>query len=186
MAFLEISAAMVRSSSITMTVTKSDLLIDGSDYEFRRLVHNLLAFSARLEEVRSRFGSYIGLTGIQYTILVSVNHHNRQFTERANVKAVAQHLSISGAFVTSEATKLVKLDLLAKTTNSEDRRKVELDVTGRGRELLKKLAPMQREVNDSLFESLDSRAFQDLSKMAGRLKSDADKALLLADYLGQK
>ena len=57
-----------------LTVSRTELLRDGSDAQFRELVHTLLAFSARLESVRQEFGSHIGLSGVQYTILVSIAH----------------------------------------------------------------------------------------------------------------
>ena len=166
------------------TVSKAELLLDGSDAAFRQMVHDLLAFSARLEEVRSRFGSYIGLTGIQYTILISVRYLEGR--EGVGVRAVADHLTLSGAFVTIETTKLVKLGLLEKRPNTQDRRRVLLNVSPRGRDLLDQLAPVQREINDVLFESLDARSFASIASMATRMKVDADKALLLADYLIEK
>jgi hypothetical protein len=57
-----------------LTISRPELQIDGSDREFRGFVHGMLAFAARLEAVRSGFASLIGLTGIQYTILISVQH----------------------------------------------------------------------------------------------------------------
>ena len=163
------------------TVSKSELLTDGADTHFRQMVHDLLAFSARLEEVRSRFGAYIGLTGIQYTILISVRHLEGE--TGVGVRSIADDLSLSGAFVTIETTKLVKLGLLVKRPNPADRRRVLLTVAKPGRDLLNQLAPVQREVNDALFDSLDKKSFARLSSLAAQLKVDADKALLLADYL---
>jgi MarR family transcriptional regulator, organic hydroperoxide resistance regulator len=166
------------------TVSKADLLIGGNDTAFRHLVHDLLAFSARLEEVRNRFGAYIGLTGIQFTILISVRHLSRQ--GGAGVKAVADHLALSGAFVTIETTKLVKLGLLNKRPNDDDRRRVLLTVSDRGSALLDQLAPVQSEINDALFDSLDKKGFQQLAQFARNLREDSVKALLLADYLTQR
>lgn len=163
------------------TVSKSELLIDGKDIAFRHLVHDLLAFSARLEEVRSRFGARVGLTGIQYTILISVRYLG--LNDGIGVKAVAEHLALSGAFVTIETIKLVKLGLLHKQPNKDDRRRVLLSLSQRGSALLDELAPVQQEVNDTLFNSFDRESFEKLSVFARNLREDSVKALLLADYL---
>jgi DNA-binding MarR family transcriptional regulator len=168
---------------ISKTASNKTLLVEGSDQTFRKMVHDLLAFSSRLEEIRCRFGAYIGLSGIQYTILISVSHQENK--NGVGVKSIADHLSLSGSFVTIETTKLVTLGLIEKRKDINDGRRVLLTVSDRGQALLDKLAPMQREINDTLFNSLNPASFSQLSTMATNLKEDADKALLLASYLEQ-
>ncbi|MDE2792022.1 MAG: MarR family winged helix-turn-helix transcriptional regulator [Paracoccaceae bacterium] len=164
-----------------LTVSRTELLEDGKDARFRALVHGLLAFSSRLEDVRQSFGSLVGLSGIQYTILISILH--LQGSRGIGVKAIAEHLSLSGAFVTIETGKLVKLDLVRKCVNPKDRRRVLLEVTSKGRSLLNDLAPVQREVNDVLFETLSAEEFHLLGKIIGDLVGSSEKALALADYI---
>ena len=118
--------AAVQPAAHALTVSRPALLEGGDDAMFRQLVHNLLAFSARLESIRAQFGAYLGLTGVQYTILISVNH--LQDDQGVGVKALADHLGLSGAFVTIETGKLIKADLLRKRANPEDRRRVILEV----------------------------------------------------------
>jgi MarR family transcriptional regulator, organic hydroperoxide resistance regulator len=119
------------------------------DGQFRELVHGLLAFAQRLEGVRSGFAAYLGLSGIQYTILISIAHLGQ--SELVEVNTVARHLHLSGAFVTIETGKLVQLGLIDKQPNPADRRRVLLSITARGEAELARLAPLQREVNDTLF-----------------------------------
>src|SRR5437763_16465362 len=76
-----------------MTISRPELQIDGSDREFRALVHGMLAFSARLEAVRSGFAGLVGLTGIQYTILISVGHLLNH--GEVCVSMIAGHLHVS-------------------------------------------------------------------------------------------
>lgn len=171
----------VQSSTPPLTVTKPDLLVSGSDDEFRRLVHRLLAFGTRLDAVRCAFGSHIGLTGIQYTILVSIAHLEK--SEPVGVKRIATHLSLSGAFVTIETNKLVKLDLLEKQTNPQDRRRVLLHVTDKGRHLLADLATIQCEVNDVLFGVLDQQEFGQLCHLVQKLLEGSKRGVSLADYI---
>ena len=56
-------------------------------------------------------------------------------------------------------------------------------MTKNGMELLERLAPRQRKVNDVQFECLDAREFLQLSRMMERLVDSADKALSLQRYL---
>lgn len=170
-----------RETGRALTVSRPELLDAGDDAMFRQLVHNLLAFSARLESIRAQFGAYLGLTGIQYTILISVRH--LQGEEGVGVKALAGHLGLSGAFVTIETGKLIKLGLLRKRANPEDRRRVLLKVTDKAVGQLERLAPMQREINDTIFQSLDADQFRALNVQAGTLRAGSDRALALAGYL---
>jgi len=166
---------------VPLTVSRPELLTKDGDVAFRSLVHNLLAFSARLETVRSSFAALIGLSGSQYTILISIAH--LQGSRGVGIKAIAAHLSLSGAFVTIETGKLIKLDLVRKRTNPEDRRRVLLVVTAKGRQLLADLAPVQREVNDVLFGTLDRQDFQVLTELSRGLLEGSGKAVALAGYL---
>lgn len=164
-----------------LTVTRDDLLEDGSDLAFRKMLHNLLAFSARLEQIRSRFGAYIGLSGPQYTILITTRQ--LQGADGVGVGAVAEHLAHSAAFVTAETNKLAKLGILNKVPHPEDRRRVRLSVTDRGIALLASLAKVQAEINDQLFEPVDAGNFELLQALSADLRGSAERALLMADYL---
>ena len=164
-----------------LTASRQELLRDGSDAAFRLLVHRLLGFGALLETIRSGFAEMIGLTGIQYTCLISVRH--LQDDRGVGVKRLAEHLSLSGAFVTIETGKLVRQGLLSKRANPEDKRRVLLSVTEKGQGLLAELAPVQRDVNDALFASLSAADADRLSALMSDLLSDARQALALLDYL---
>ncbi|MBL4758423.1 MAG: winged helix-turn-helix transcriptional regulator, partial [Rhizobiales bacterium] len=119
--------------------------------------------------------------GIQYTVLISIAH--LQGEDGVGVKAIAGHLSLSGAFATIETGKLVKLELIEKRTNPNDRRRVLLSVTKKGSALLAGLAPVQQEVNDLLFEALNDETFAQLLQISHDLVENADKAAAFADYL---
>jgi MarR family transcriptional regulator, organic hydroperoxide resistance regulator len=163
------------------TVSKAELLVNGDDAEFRAFVHDFLAFSQILTEVRAGFGEYLGLTGIQYTILISVSH--LQGRVGIGVNAIAEHLHLSGAFITTEAAKLVRAGLISKRVNAKDKRRVLLAITPEGRSLLNKLAEVQAPVNDALFDTLTAKEFMPLKAIMGRLVPCAARGLALLDYL---
>lgn len=166
-----------------LTVGNPVLLVDGSDAAFRQMLHNLLAFSGRLEQVRSRFAAFIGLSGPQYTILITIRQ--LQGDDGIGVRAVADHLAHSPAFVTMETNKLAKLGVIDKQPNPDDMRRVKLMVTKRGDDMLRSLAEVQREINDQLFEPVNGTNFDLLRQLARELRESAEKAVLLSDYLMQ-
>jgi DNA-binding MarR family transcriptional regulator len=141
----------------------------------------MLAFAARLETIRSGFASLIGLTGIQYTTLISIAH--LQGEAGVGVTRIAEDLGLTGSFVTLVSGQLVKLGLVDKQPDAQDRRRVRLTVTRKGRELLSDLAPAQAEVNDLLFRPLDRETFLSLSGLTSELLQSGDEAVALVDYL---
>ena len=165
-------------ASLPLTTSRSDLLEDGTDHRFRQLVHDLLAFSSRLQEVRDQLAQIIGLSGPRYTILISVAHLATR--REVRVTSVARHLNYSQPFVTTEVNKLVRDGLVDKAASDLDGRSVSLTITDRGLRLLGDLAPSQRDINDQLFEAVSGKTFALLSDLVPRLVADADRALELA------
>jgi len=160
--------------SIPRTTSREALLVDGSDAQFRRLVHGLLALSSRHEALRDGHGARIGLAGPAYSILISVLH-----LSPVSVSGVAEHLKVSGAFITAETNKLEARGLIAKTRDPEDGRRVRLDITAAGRALLAELAPHQSILNDVEFGPLTRAEFRTMLRVIERLIPAADRALEL-------
>src|SRR3984893_2839536 len=157
------------------------MLVDGSDRQFRRLVHGLFAFLARHEAVRTGHGARIGLGGIEYTMLISIRHLSAEGGD-VGVNRVAEHLHVSGAFVTTVTNKLLKRRLIHKTPDPNDRRRVRLEVSAQGDALLAELAPVQRQVNNVQFGCLSAAEFHQLLDMVERLISSSDSAVRLQSY----
>ncbi len=175
-------AAKVAGAPAPLTVSRPELLPDGSDRQFRRLVHGLFGLMARHESVRAGHAAAIGLAGIEYTVLISIGHLNAE-AGSVSVNRVAEHLHLSGAFVTTLTNKLVRLGLAHKRPDSQDRRRVKLEVSDRGRALLAQLAPMQRQVNDVQFEGLSRTEFLTLLGLVERLIASSERAINLQAYL---
>lgn len=167
-------------ASVPLTVTRPELLNDGTDRDFRKFVHNIFAFMARHEAIRDGHARQIGLAGVEYTILISIGHLG--LDGDVNVKTVADHLHMSGAFVTTVTSKLQTLGLVEKTQDSVDRRRISLAITEKGKALLRKLAPYQREINDVEFGALSREEFQMVSRIFEELIASSDKAFALQRY----
>ena len=165
---------------LPLTVTRPELLNDGTDRDFRKLVHNIFAFMARHETIRDGHARQIGLAGVEYTILISIGHLG--LDGDVNVKTIADHLHMSGAFVTTVTSKLQTLGLIEKTQDSVDRRRISLAITEKGKALLRQLAPYQREINDVEFSPLSREDFQTVSRILEALIDSSDKAFALQRY----
>ncbi len=164
-----------------LTVSRPELLTGGTDREFRHLVHGLFGFLARHERIRAGHAKFIGLLGIEYTVLISIAHLS--LDGDVNIKTVADHLHLSGAFITSVAQRLLSLGMILKKTDAADRRRVTLTVSAKGHAALKRLAPIQRQVNDVEFEVLSRQEFHRLIDLVDRLIECGNRAVALQTYL---
>jgi DNA-binding MarR family transcriptional regulator len=170
-----------RESRLPLTTSRPELLVGGRDRQFRHLIHALFGFAAHHERVRSGHARVIGLAGIEYTVLISIAHLSQDGD--VNVKTVADHLYLSGAFITAVAGRLLRLGLIDKKTDAGDRRRVTLTVSAQGRAALERLAPIQRKVNDVEFGSLGREEFELLTGIVDRLIDSGARAVALQNYL---
>ncbi len=177
------SAAPKAAVKAALTISRPEMLVNGSDQEFRRLVHSLFGFFSRHQTIREGHAAVIGLAGIEYTTLISIRH--LAALGDVHVRAVADHLYLSGAFVTAVTNKLMAKGLIEKASHPVDRRRLSLTVTARGAELLERLAPTQTMVNDVQFDCLSAKEFHQLLDMTQRLVDSGDRAIALQRYLAE-
>ena len=181
-----VKSRMVRRSAplppkAPLTISRPEMLIDGTDRHFRQLVHNLFGLLARHESVRAGHGARIGLVGIEYTVLISIGHLTVHEGD-VSVNRIAEHLYLSGAFVTTVTNKLLQRGLIHKTPDPNDRRRVRLEISEKGWARLAELAPVQRQVNDIQFDCLSASEFKQLSDIMERLIDSSNRALRLQAY----
>ena len=172
-------AAPVFNASAPVTVSRAALLVEGSDAEFRSLIHDLIAYGHRLDACRDAFATIVGISGAQYEILMLVS----RAAGLLSVGEVATRLHRSGAFITIEANKLVASGILEKVADPSDGRRVLLRPNQKSRELLERLAPFQRKVNDQLFERLDAKRFKQLRALARDLVECGDRAVAMLEFI---
>lgn len=163
------------------TTSRAELLPDGRDSQFRQLVHDLLALSARHEKIRANHAKVIGLRGAQYTMLIAIAHLDEG--EGVLTREVADHLSVTPTFITMETSKLSKAGLIEKTRSDKDERTVLLRVSDAGYALLDRLAPIQRRINDQEFASLTAAEFQELHRLVRLLIANSEQALAMQAFL---
>lgn len=170
-----------KKAKLPLTIGRPELLVGGSDQVFRKLVHGLFTFLALHEAIRDSYAAHVGLGGIQYTILQSIRHLSQR--QAVNVRDVAEHLRLSGSFITAETTKLQDMGLLEKKQASDDRRRVSLRVTRKGMQIFDDLAPMQRTVNDVQFGGITAPQFHELVSIVDHMIGTSQDALTLLHYL---
>ena len=175
------SRKLAPDKGLPLTTSRPELLSNGRDRQFRHLVHALFGFAAHHERIRSGHARVIGLAGIEYTVLIAIAHLSQDGD--VNVKAVAEHLYVSGAFITSVAKRLLRLGLIQKRVDSGDRRRVTLTVSEQGRAVLERLGPIQRRVNDVEFGDLTRQEFELLTGLVDRLIDSGARAVTLQNYL---
>ena len=163
---------------IPLTVSRPALLAQGSDAEFRGLVHDLIAYGHKLDACRDAFAAIAGISGVQYEILMLVSR-----ADGLSIGEVAARLHRSGAFITIEANKLAAAGIVEKAPDPADGRRVLLSMTAKSQKLLERLAPYQRRVNDLLFEFLDEKRFRELRVLAAKLVACGDRAVALTEVL---
>jgi len=161
-----------------LTVSRPALLAKGSDAEFRRLIHDLIAYAHRLDACRDAFAAIAGISGVQYEILMLVSR-----AEGLSIGEVAARMHRSGAFITIEANKLVERGILEKASDPADGRRVLLRITARALALLEHMAPYQQRINDVLFECLDAKRFRALRALVAELLSSGDRAVAMLELL---
>jgi DNA-binding MarR family transcriptional regulator len=105
--------------------------------------------------LRQEIASSLSLTSAEYSVLLAVWYLERE--KDMTVRAIADHLHVAGAYVTSEIARLVTKGLLTKTPHKIDRRAVGVGLTKTSRDLLARLEPMLRTINGPLFAGLSFR-----------------------------
>jgi DNA-binding MarR family transcriptional regulator len=157
-----------------LTVSRDELLTDGSDAGFRRMIHTLMAISNNIEALRSGYGSLIGITGAQHEILLLISRINNG--NGVTVGEVATLIGHTSAFVATETAKLSEAGVIEKIPSAVDRRQVILHITDMGLERLSCLAPHQRKVNDVLFESLSREKLMEFARLIEEILPCSEKA----------
>lgn len=166
-----------------ISVSRPELQVDGSDTAFRQLLYDIFSFAHHLQSARAKFAEFIGLSPSQYMIFIAIS---RREEGDKGINEVAEHLHLSGAFVTIEVNRLVERGYVVKDAHPTDRRRIKLRLTPQGFARLASLAAFQRPVNDALFEGLSAVEFQTLRQIMAKLERNGASAVQLASYLEQQ
>jgi MarR family transcriptional regulator, organic hydroperoxide resistance regulator len=144
----------------------------GSDREFRNLIYDLFSLSNMLSRISKHFSAYIGVSGAQQVMIQMIAE-----THGMTVGRIAKQLDVTSQFVTIEIGDLIKKNVVQKRANEADRRSMLLELTPKGRSLLRELGPLRRRTNDTMFRSLTEDKAMILKEIIRAVISDTRSAL---------
>lgn len=166
-----------------LSVTRPELLHDGSDAAFREVIWDLLVVANRLHKFPEAFGRELGITGAQYAVLIATAHI--QGTRGTGIRQLADYMHLPAPHITTTVGRLVAAGLLEKQPNPEDRRGVLVSVSAQGQAALRRLAPFQQQVNDALFEGLSREQFEAFARLIETMVGNSRSALQTVAELQQ-
>jgi len=134
--------------------------IPPGDTRLREFVADFYAAMSMMRILRQEIASTLLLTSAEYSVLLAVWYLEPK--KEITVRAIADHLHVAAAYVTSEVSRLVAKGLLTKTRDKVDRRAVGIGLTRAARDLLARLERILGEINRPLFSSL---SFRDLASV---------------------
>src|SRR5436190_2967050 len=161
--------------ALPLSVTRPEILVEGSDREFRRLIHRMLIGSARLAAVRESIAERIGVSGTQYTMLMSVLH--LQGSAGISITGLADYLEVTGPHVTGVIGKLAARGFVRKAVNPKDRRGVLVRLTPQGRKRLLAAFDFICNVNDRLFEGVTREDYRAVAEFNAKFIRNTQSTL---------
>lgn len=161
-----------------LSVTRPELLEDGSDRAFRKVIWGMLVVAQRLQKYPEAFGKHLGMSSAMYMVLIATAHC--QGAAGIGIRALAEHMHLPPPHVTTTVGKLVRKGLLVKRPNPEDGRAVLVSLTAAGHESLRRLSPFQSSVNDALFDRLTKGEFKTFARFIDLFVENTENALDVA------
>ncbi len=163
------------------SVSTDALFIDGSDVACHKLVYDLLAFTHHMEAARNTVARQFALTGPQYTIFMAIARLEGRRGTCSN--AIARLLQVSQAFIAVELKRLTALGLVRKSVDPADRRRLLLQTSRRGKDILQTNAELICKMNDMLFGSLALDEFRQLTSLAAKLTARSERTVAVLKTL---
>ena len=158
-----------------VTVSHAELLVDGSDDNFRQVIYLFVEVLGRLAMCREAFGRAIGLTGSQFAVLVGVAY--RQGEGGVTIKRLSNYVHLASTHVTTEVGRLIRKGLLNKVAADDDRRSVLVSLTPEGEAAVISVTAFVRQVNDVLFAGITSADLASAQSMFTRLSRNSEFAV---------
>jgi DNA-binding MarR family transcriptional regulator len=164
-----------------LLVSDPKLIVDGSDLQFRRLIHNFLLFGSRLQKLNTKVAGLMGLTETDFTIVMSIRHLEKD--GRPNISQLADYLNLSSPLITNRVTGLIKRSLLAKQAASSDRRVMLLSLTPAARALIEERSAQIAQLNDLAMAAVSRDMMNKLIPLLAKLAEDVETASGFAEFL---
>lgn len=139
------------------TVSRPDLLVESSDYQFRQMIYDMDHLSHLIQDTRRNISQTLDLSPPEFNALMGIAL--LQGEQGVSVGDLARHLRVAGPFATQQANLLNKRGLVVKTPNPKDKRSTLLNLSPEGEAMFLDLAPRLQRLNDRIFASLSREDF---------------------------
>src|ERR1700729_2259527 len=113
------------------TVTLPELLVGGSDQQFRELIALLYASIGQLQSMRRELATALGVSTTDLSVLLALHHLSA--SGRVGIRAIADHLRMAATNVTSTVSDLQGKGWLLKRADPDDGRAVSIELTAGAR-----------------------------------------------------
>lgn len=160
--------------ALPLTASKPELLVDGSDQTLRRLTLGFAVLGWLLTDVREGFAKLLGISPFQYVALQAIARV--QSDEPWTARSLATHFRVTTPYVSMELRPLISKGYLSAQASPQDRRFKILTVTAEGAALLTRLAPIQQQVNNTLYGQFDQAGLVKQYETIERMIRDAEAA----------
>ena len=158
-----------------VTISNRQLLLDGSDNNFRQVIYLFVKVLGRLMTCRDAFGRRIDLTGSQFAVLMGVAYSQGRWG--VTLKELSRHVHLASTHVTTEVGRLTTLGLLDKRSGEDDRRNVLVSLTADGVEAVKQVTPLVRKINDLLVSEISATELLAAQATFARISTNSEAAL---------
>jgi len=144
-------------------------MIPGTAMEVRYLARLYMQAATLLDPVRFQAWERLGVTFAQLRILFYICRK-----PGVDIRGLAEELGISASAVSQQVDRLVVRELLHRTDNPEDRRRVALALTERGQELTEEVSrASQDRIALLLLSRLSQDEIADMQRVLERLVGEA-------------
>jgi MarR family transcriptional regulator, organic hydroperoxide resistance regulator len=158
-----------------VTITLPPMLKSGGDVAFRETLYLMALAFSRLTTCRDAFGRALSLTASQFIVLIGTA--TQQGHEGVSIRALADHTQLASTHVTTEVGRLIGKGLLTKQASTRDRRSVLVRLSPKGEEAVCAVNPLQRRINDLLFQDVSREDFAVVSRFLERFALNSEFAL---------
>jgi DNA-binding MarR family transcriptional regulator len=171
---LAVTKGVRAASRKTLTVTLPELLVEGSDHEFRELIALLYASIGQLQSMRRQLADSLGVSTTELSILLGLHHLST--SGRVRIRQIADHLCIAAPNVTAAISSLEQQGWVGKSTDPSDARAVSIVLTPGASVRLDAFAERCARLNDCWFRGLTRKDMLVVTGFFRRLDQHYDAA----------
>jgi len=170
---------MVGKSRADFKVADSRAVGHDSD-AFRELIALLYASIGRLQSMRRALAEHLGVGASELATLLALEHLRRKGD--VSVSAIANHLHIAAANITSTLSRLESLRWIRKQPHAKDVRRLCITLTPKALSALAALHVTLDKVNEAWFGSMKSEDLATVIAFLSRIERRFPAALHLASH----